>query len=84
MESASFLQERRENLNHYLEDRVFDMRSLGYIFGSQTLQEAKDWCFNAYRVQIISSEIGRGSNFRRFYEYLFRTDKYLSIVLAER
>lgn len=81
---VTLLQERRENLNHYLEDRAFDMRSLGYIFGSQTLQEAKDWCFNAYRVQIISSEIGRGSNFRRFYEYIFRTDKYLSIVLAER
>jgi hypothetical protein len=67
-----------------LEEHVFDMRSLGYIFGNQTLQEAKDWCFNAYRVQIISSEIGRGSNFRRFYEYLFRTDKYLSVVLEER
>ncbi len=81
---VTLLQERRENLNHYLEDNVFDMRSLGYIFGAQTLQEAKDWCFNNYRVQIISSEIGRGSNFRRFYEYLFRTDKYLSVVLDER
>ena len=80
---VKLMQERRENLNHYLEDNSFDMRSLGYIFGNHTLQEAKDWCFQEYRKQIISSEIGRGSNFRRFYDYLFRNEWYLNIVIYE-
>ena len=79
----TLLQERRKNLNHYLDDRTFDMRSLGYIFGSHTIQEAKDWCFSLHRLEIISSKIGRGSNFRKFYEFVFRTEKYLEIVLSE-
>ena len=77
-------QERRRNLSHYLEDHSFDMRSLGYIFGSKTMQEAKEWCFKHYRKQIIGSSIGRGSNFRRFYEYIFKHKRYLNAVLSEK
>ena len=82
-DEVMLLQERRKNLSHYLEEHSFDIRSLGYIFGSQTLQEAKEWCFGVYRKQIIASEIGRGSNFRRFYEYLFQNEEYLNVVLSE-
>jgi len=81
---VTLLMERRRNLRHYLEDHSFDMRSLGYIFGSQTMMEAKEWCFEQYRTQIIQSEIGRGSNFRRFYKFLFQHEAYLSVVLSER
>lgn len=78
------MKERRRNLGHYLEDHSFDMRSLGYIFGSKTMKEAKEWCFTHYRKQIIESRIGRGSNFRRFYEYIFRHEAYLNTILEER
>jgi len=78
------MKERRQNLSHYLEAHSFDMRSLGYIFGSNTMQEAKEWCFSHYRKQIVSSRIGRGSNFRRFYEYVFRHGEYLNTLLEER
>lgn len=76
-------QERKENLNLYLQAHEFDMRSIGYIFGNKTLHEAKSWYFKNYRKIIISSDIGRGSNFRRFYQYILHHNDYLEIVLDE-
>ena len=81
MDELLLASERRSRLVHYLEDHSFDIRSLGYIFGSKTMQEAKEWCFTYYSAQIIGSKIGRGSNFRRFYDYVFRHKEYLSTCL---
>lgn len=81
--SVLLTQERKQKLNHFLSEHSFDMRSLGYIFGSRSLQEAKEWCFNEYREQIISSEYGRGSNFRRFYQFIFSHDEYLQTAIDE-
>jgi hypothetical protein len=47
------------------------------------LAEAKESCFNLYRSSIIGSEIGRGINFRRFYEYVLTHDDYISTILNE-
>lgn len=76
-------QECKENLNRYLRTHEFDMRSIGYIFGNKTLKEAKAYYFKNYKEAIISSDIGRGSNFRRFYQYVFRHNEYLQDVLDE-
>ena len=84
MDELLLAAERRNRLVHYLEDHSFDIKSLGYIFGSKTMQEAKDWCFNYYSAQIIGSTIGRGSNFRRFYDYVFRNKEYLITCLTKK
>ena len=75
--------ERDAKVNHYLNDRDFEIKSLGYVFSDSTLAEAKESCFNLYRSSIIGSEIGRGINFRRFYEYVLTHDDYISTILNE-
>ena len=75
--------ERDANVNHYLNDRDFEIKSLGYVFSDSTLSEAKERCFDLYRSKIISSEIGRGINFRRFYEYVLTHDEYILTILNE-
>lgn len=76
--------ERRQNLRQYLSHNTFNMRSLGYVFGPKTIQVAKDWYFNHYRSEIISSVEGRGSGFRQFYFFLLRNDYYIQTVLDEK
>lgn len=74
----------KNNLRKYLSNHDFDINSLGYIYGNSTQDEAKQWYFNNYRKKIIGNNLGRGSNYQRFYRYLFSNDAFLNVVLEEK
>lgn len=73
--------ERKKNLRKYLMGHPFDMGSLGYIFGQKTITEAQAWCIDNFRKDILQSREGRGSNFRKFYSFLFKNEKYMEEIL---
>lgn len=79
-----FGRERRKNLQNYLTNNQFRMESLGYIFGKNTIAEARVWCLENYRRDILKSHEGRGKNFRRFYYFLFQNKPYMDKVLDEK
>ena len=68
-------EERRKKLKNYLMKNPFNVGSLGYIFGTNTFSEAQSWCLDYYREDILKSCNGRGSNFRKFYEFLFKNER---------
>lgn len=74
-------EEKRRKLKDYLMENPFDVGSLSYIFGKNTITEAQSWCLDHFREDILKSYEGRGSNFRKFYEFLFRSDKYMKKIL---
>lgn len=74
-------EEKRNKLKGYLMNNPFNMGSLGYIFGKNTIIEAQIWCLENYRSDILGSYEGRGSNFRKFYEFLFQNERYVERVL---
>lgn len=78
-----FVSERRQRLQEYLTKNEFHVSSLSYIFGSRTFSEVQSYCMEKFRQDILSSREGRGRNFRKFYEYLFRTDVWLEKILDE-
>lgn len=74
-------EERRRKLKNYLMKNSFNVGSLSYIFGKNTISEAQNWCLNYYRKDILKGCDGRGSNFRKFYEFLFRNERYMKKIL---
>lgn len=62
-------------------ENPFNVGSLGYIFGKNTITEAQNWCLDYCREDILKSCEGRGSNFRKFYEFLFRNERYMKKIL---
>lgn len=74
-------EERRKKLKNYLMKNPFNVGSLGYIFGTNTFSEAQSWCLDYYREDILKSCNGRGSNFRKFYEFLFKNERYMKLIL---
>ena len=79
-----FEEERRRKLKEYLMENPFNVGSLGYIFGKNTITEAQNWCLDFYRKDILKSYEGRGSNFRKFYEFLFRNKWYMEEILDKQ
>lgn len=73
--------EKRKKLKDYIMNNQFDLGSLGYIFGINTFTEAQEWCLTNYRTDILKSNDGRGGNFKRFYNYLFRDEFYMNLIL---
>lgn len=74
-------EEKRRKLKDYLMENPFNIGSLGYIFGKNTITEAQRWCLDYCREDILKSCEGRGSNFRKFYEFLFRDERYMKKIL---
>ena len=62
-------EERRKKLKDYLMKNPFNIGSLGYIFAKNTITEAQTLCLKKFSSDILSSYEGRGSNFRKFYEF---------------
>lgn len=77
-------EERRRKLKDYLMKNPFNIGSLGYIFGKNTITEAQTWCLKKFGSDILSSYEGRGSNFRKFYEFLFRNERYMNEILDSK
>lgn len=76
--------ERMSNLRKYLMGNSFDIGSLGYIFGQHTITEAQTWCIDKYRKDIFQSMEGRGSNFRKFYQFLFKNESCMQAILDKK
>lgn len=76
--------EREAHLNRFINEHDFEMGMLGYIFSDHTLSEAKRWCFNEKRKEIFSSSLGRGINYRRFYEYILVNEFFVNRALDEK
>ena len=74
-------EEKKSKLKEYLTENPFNVGSLGYIFGKYTISEAQIWCLQNCRTEILSACEGRGSNYRKFYEFLFQNEKYIKIIL---
>lgn len=74
-------EERRKKLKDYLMKNPFNIGSLGYIFAKNTITEAQTLCLKKFSSDILSSYEGRGSNFRKFYEFLFRNERYMNEIL---
>ena len=74
-------EEKNSKLKKYLMENQFNIGSLGYIFGKYTISEAQIWCLQNCRTEILRASDGRGSNYRKFYEFLFRNEKYMKIIL---
>lgn len=63
--------ERSNKLEEYLMKHDFDISVVSYIFGKKTIGEAQQWCIDKHAEDIFSSIVGRGSSFRRFYDFLW-------------
>ena len=74
-------EEKKSKLKEYLIENPFNVGSLGYIFGKYTISEAQIWCLQNCRTEILSACEGRGSNYRKFYDFLFQNEKYIKIIL---
>lgn len=74
-------EEKRKKLKNYLMENPFNIGSLGYIFGKNTITEAQIWCLKNCRSDILRSYEGRGSNYRKFYEFLFRNERYMNEII---
>ena len=81
--SAEYLSraDRSRKLQAYLNEHPFSIDSLGYVFGGHTITEAQLRCFASYRQEIFTSRAGRGSNFKKFYRFLFQHSEFLSLVI---
>lgn len=74
-------EEKKENLLKYIRENEFDIGYLGLFFSSETSDVAKKWCFDKYGKIIFESRLGRGSNFKRFYQYLFSNYELIKKVI---
>ncbi len=77
-------EEKRRKLKDYLMENPFNVGSLGYIFGKNTITEAQTWCLECCREDILKSCDGRGINFRKFYNFLFRSERYMRKILENQ
>lgn len=75
------LKKKDEKIKELFNENPFNVGSLGYIFGTNTFSEAQSWCLDYYREDILKSCNGRGSNFRKFYEFLFKNERYMKLIL---
>ena len=65
----------------YFHEREFNIDELGYIYGTNTLEEARTQYYERHKTDIFQSVFGRGSAFRSFYQFLFSHPKALSDAL---
>lgn len=66
------LNEIKCRFDSYVYNNDFDIWKLGYYFGSTTTEVAKQSIFKKHRKEILCSVDGRGSNFKRFYDYVLQ------------
>ena len=78
--SILFEEEQNRRIKKYLQTNEYDVSVISYIFGRNTLPKAADVYYKKYAENIFSEKVGRGSYFKRFYEYVL--DKESRVVLA--
>lgn len=76
-----FVEERQKNIQKYLLKNDFEISQVGYVFGAHTATEAIKTYYQKYSEMIFRSEIGRGRNFKKFFEYVFTHKEMLEDAL---
>ena len=77
------LVERKRDIEQYLNFNEFEVSDVGMFFSKKTYHEANKIIFDRYASKIMESIIGRGSAFKRFYDYLFTHSNELYYALTE-
>ena len=78
--SILFEKEQNRRIKKYLQTNEYDISVISYIFGKNTLPKAADVYYKKYADHVFSERMGRGSYFKRFYEYVL--DKESRVVAA--
>ena len=76
------LAERRKDIEQYLNSNEFEVSDISLFFSQKTYYEASESYFKRYACKIMESTIGRGSAFKRFYDYLFSHSNELYYALT--
>ena len=78
--SILFEEEQNRRIKKYLQTNEYDISVISYIFGKNTLPKASDVYYRKYAEQVFSERMGRGSYFKKFYEYVL--DKESRVIEA--
>lgn len=76
------LAERKKDVEQYLQSNEFEVGDISMFFSKKTYDEASDSFFERYAKKIMESSIGRGSAFKRYYEYLLTHTSELEYALT--
>lgn len=79
-----FEEEQNQRLDKYMQEQDFDISVVSYIFGNHVFPRAKVKCYEKYADQIFSEIYGRGSYFRKFYQYLYQNEELLEQAIITR
>lgn len=64
------LTERKKDIDRYLNSNEFEVGDISMFFSKKTYYEASEGFCKRYAGKVMGSLIGRGSAFKRFYDYL--------------
>lgn len=78
------LTERKRDIEQYLNSNKFDVGDVSLFFSKRAYYEASDSFFDSYASRIMQSSIGRGSAYKRFYNYLLTHSQALYYALENR
>lgn len=71
------------NFESYYYKNGFNIWKLGFFFSSMSSESTKHNIFSKHRTEIMKSHEGRGSNFRRFYEYILQNEALIEQINKE-
>lgn len=83
-DNVIFEEEQKERIRKYVQNHDFDITILSYIFGKRVLPNTANEYYKKYSQKIFSEYCGRGSYFRKFYQYLFSENGRLIEALEKQ
>jgi len=81
--SVIFEEEQNKRIRKYMQEHDFDISVINYVFGKMSIPRAADVYYKKYSELVFKEEFGRGSYFRRFYQYLFENEDLIEEALNE-
>lgn len=83
-ENVIFEEEQNQRVRKYMQSHDFDMSVLSYIFGKRVMPNAANEYYKRYAKSIFSEYCGRGSYYRKFYQFLFCENEKILEALEKR
>lgn len=71
-----FEEEQNRRIRNYLMKNEFDMSVVSYMFGRKVFPKATELYYKSFAENIFSQIYGRGSYFKRFYNYLLKEEGF--------
>lgn len=78
------LAERKKDIDQYLSSNEFEVSDISLFFSKKTYYEASESFFQRHGEKIMGSLVGRGSAFKRFYDYLLTHPNELSCAINNK